>query len=63
MRLLDDVRGGPMFDSSIGLMLLLILFACAAFAMATRYRTDHPLTDLMHWVHAHHWLDRLHHRH
>ena len=49
-----------MFDSSIGLMLLLILFACAALAMATRYRTDHPVGDLLRWMHAHDWL---HHRH
>lgn len=52
-----------MFDSSIGFMLVLALFACAALALATRYRTDHPLADLMHWMEARHWLDRLHHRH
>lgn len=52
-----------MFDSSMGLMLVLTLFACAALAMATRYRTDHPLADLMRWMHAHDWFDRLHHRH
>lgn len=50
-------------DPSIGLVLLLALVACIALAAATRYRTDHPLTDLMRWVHAHDWLDRLHHRH
>lgn len=51
-----------MFDSSI-LMLVLMLFACAALAMSTRYRTDHPLADLMRWMHARDWFDRLHHRH
>jgi hypothetical protein len=52
-----------MFDSSIGFLLVLALFACAALAVATRYRTDHPFADLMHWMQARHWLDRLHHRH
>jgi hypothetical protein len=52
-----------MFDSSMGLMLALALFACVALMLSTRYRTDHPLADLMRWVHAHHWFDRLHHRH
>lgn len=50
-----------MFDSSVGLMLTLALFACVALVLSTRYRTDHPLADLMRWVHAHHWFDRLHH--
>ncbi|WP_158244245.1 hypothetical protein [Trinickia dabaoshanensis] len=49
--------------SSIGMMLALALFACAALALSTRYRTDHPLVDLTRWVHGRHWFDRLHHRH
>jgi hypothetical protein len=49
-----------MLDSSIGWMLLLALIACAALAVATRYRTDHPLADLVRWMHAQRWL---HHRH
>jgi hypothetical protein len=52
-----------MFDSSTGFMLVLALFACAALAVATRYRTDHPLVDLVRWIEARHWFDRLHHRH
>jgi hypothetical protein len=52
-----------MFDSSTGFMLVLALFACTALAVATRYRTDHPLADLVRWIEAHHWFDRLHHRH
>ncbi|WP_162877971.1 hypothetical protein [Trinickia diaoshuihuensis] len=52
-----------MFDSSFAMVLFLALAACAALAVATRYHTDHPVADLMHWVQAHHWLDRLHHRH
>ena len=52
-----------MFDSSFAMVLLLALAACAALAVATRYHTDHPVADLRHWVQAHHWLDRLHHRH
>lgn len=52
-----------MLESSIGWVLLLALAACIALALATRYRTDHPLADLMRWMHAHDWLDRLHHRH
>lgn len=52
-----------MFHSSIGFMLALAIFACAALALSTLYRTDHPLADLMRWMHAHHWLDRPHHRH
>jgi hypothetical protein len=52
--------GAAMFDSSIGLLLLLAVFACAALAVSTRYRTDHPLADLMRWAHAHHWMHRRH---
>lgn len=52
-----------MFDMSSGFMLVLALFVGAALVVATRYRTDHPLTDLMRWIESHHWLDRLHHRH
>ncbi|HEX7685183.1 MAG TPA: hypothetical protein VF446_16875 [Trinickia sp.] len=52
-----------MFDSSIGFVLALAFFACAALALSTRYHTDHPFTDLMRWFHAHHESDRLHHRH
>jgi hypothetical protein len=53
-----------MLDSSVGLMLALAIFVCAALALATRYHTDHPLNDLVHWFSAHHhWLDRMHRRH
>ncbi|MDG0025945.1 hypothetical protein [Trinickia sp. Y13] len=52
-----------MFDWSIGFMLALALFACAALAVATRYHTDHPLVDLLRWMDSHPWFDRLHHRH
>jgi len=52
-----------MFDWSIGFMLALALFACAALAVATRYHTDHPLADLLHWMYSHPWFDRRHHRH
>jgi hypothetical protein len=52
-----------MFDSSAGLVLALALFVCAALALATRYHTDHPVNDLRHWFSAHHWLDRMRHRH
>jgi hypothetical protein len=50
-------------DSSTGFMLALAVFVCAALALATRYHTDHPLHDLLHWLRAHHWLDGLHRRH
>ena len=50
-------------DSSTGLMLALAIFSCAALALATRYHTDHPLKDLLHWLAEHHWLDRMHGRH
>ncbi|WP_169708762.1 hypothetical protein [Trinickia terrae] len=46
-------------DSSIDFMLALIVFVCAAFLVATRYQTEHPLTDLRRWLTAHH----LHRRH
>jgi hypothetical protein len=52
-----------MFDVSTGLMLALAVFVCAALALATRYHTDHPLNDLLHWFSEHHWLDRMHRRH
>jgi hypothetical protein len=52
-----------MFDSSAALVLALALFVCAALALATRYHTDHPVNDLRHWFSAHHWLDRMRHRH
>jgi hypothetical protein len=47
-------------DSTIGFMLALGLFVCAAFLVATRYQTEHPLTDLRRWLGAHHWLHRRH---
>lgn len=46
-------------DSSIGLMLVLAIFVCAALALATRYHTDHPLHDLLRWIDEH----RMHRRH
>lgn len=52
-----------MLDSSIGFMLLLTLFVCAALVVATRYQTEHPLSDLWRWIGEHHWLDRMHRRH
>lgn len=52
-----------MFASSIGWVLSLALAACIALALATRYRTDHPLADLKRLMRASDWLDRLHHRH
>jgi len=32
-----------------------VWIALAALAVSTRYRTDHPLADLIRWAHAHHW--------
>ncbi|MGG1944524.1 hypothetical protein AB1286_06920 [Trinickia sp. NRRL B-1857] len=52
-----------MSDSSIVMVLVLAFLTAAALAVATRYHTDRPVTDLMHWIQARHWFDRLHHRH
>jgi hypothetical protein len=47
-------------DSTLGFMLALAAFVCAAFLVATRYQTEHPLTDLRRWLGAHHWPHRRH---
>jgi len=50
-------------ESSIGFMLMLAIFVGIAMALATRYHTDHPLSDLRHWLGAHHRTGRTHRRH
>ena len=50
-------------ESSIGLMLMLAIFVGIAMALATRYHTDLPLSDLRHWLGAHHRTGRTHRRH
>lgn len=58
-----DVEEAIMPESSIGFMLMLAIFVGIAMALATRYHTDHPLSDLRHWFGAHHRLGRTHRRH
>lgn len=54
------VKEAVMYDTSIGSMLMVVLFVCVALALATRYQTEHPLHDLRRWFDAHHWLGRRH---
>jgi hypothetical protein len=49
-------------NASLDLMLALAAFVCVAFAVATRYHTDHPLNDLLRWISARHWLHGVHRR-
>jgi hypothetical protein len=58
-----DVEEAIMPESSIGLMLMLAVFVGIAMALATRYHTDHPLSDLRRWLGDHHRVGRTHRRH
>jgi len=47
-------------QSLTGFMMALAIYVCVALLAATRYRTEHPIQELMRWMHAHHLLDRIH---